>query len=399
MKKALITLLISLVMSAGIIFSADMNSLSASTIPLSYEVSKDLDRGELIISNENLIKGIIEYTFYSNDILMSKLETIDLSHESCEIGTDRNIYSFKLPDNALSFKVWRVVEASQQIKSLEGDFEYIHSEETSIDSVETRVKVLYITDDLITKEPSYSETAEVWIFKMHFNVDDAEGVTVPIDRIYSVEVEYNVVKKFFFGAWTTTTPVNKVIKATETRNAMIWPYLIPETVINNIQESIDDSYDWMINLGSASVPRLTGSDVTIDQTSILKISYFYNGVFYEDLEVIDEPYDGEDVVPVVPGTTDPLLGLGEWFAELGSKIQLIIMGIVIIIALVFISLIFKGITAVKTVIVMLYKLIAFFMKAMSFIMLGIPKWIINAIIFLIIPRTKRKEQSNANRYL
>ncbi len=407
MKKALITILLMITMSAGIIFSADI-VLSAESIPLTYEVTKDDDRGSILVNFDNLKTAILEYTFYSNDILMSRLDTVNLILEGSEIGTDRTWYSFSLPSETLSFKVWRVVDSEDQIKSLDGDHEYVHGEGTSISDVETRLKTLYILDDLITKEAVYSETAEVWKFNMHFNVIDSEGNQVPIDKIHSLKVEYNVIKSMFFGAWKTNQAITKEIIATETRNAMIWPYIIPQSVINNIQESYhnandntigNEDYDWMVNLGTFSVSRLTGSDVALDKTSVLSISYYYEGVFFEDQVVVDEPYDDEDIIPVIPGTTDPLVSISEWFTDLGSKIQFILMGIVVIIALVFISLVFKGLAAVKTVIVMLYKLIAFFVKAMSFILLGIPKWIINTIVFLVIPRTKRKEQSHVSRYL
>ncbi|MFA7097608.1 MAG: hypothetical protein WC383_14160, partial [Gammaproteobacteria bacterium] len=173
MKKALTSIIIAIIVSAGILFSADMNTVSASTIPLTYELDKTNTQGYITISEENLVKAIVEYTFYSNGILMSKLESIDLVFESCEIGSDRNNYSFILPEEALSFKVWRVIDDLDQIKSLDGDHEFISEVGTGINDVETRIKTLYINDDLITKEPGYSETAEVWIFKMHFNVEDA----------------------------------------------------------------------------------------------------------------------------------------------------------------------------------------------------------------------------------
>ena len=401
MKKALTSIIIAIIVSAGILFSADMNTVSASTIPLTYELDKTNTQGYITISEENLVKAIVEYTFYSNGILMSKLESIDLVFESCEIGSDRNNYSFILPEEALSFKVWRVIDDLDQIKSLDGDHEFISEVGTGINDVETRIKTLYINDDLITKEPGYSETAEVWIFKMHFNVEDAEGNIIPIDRIHSLEVEYNVVKSMFFGLWSDVQAVSKVIEATEERNSMYWPFITPQTVINHIQRSYanDGNFDWMVDLGSHSVPRLTGSDVTIDQTSIIKISYYYQDVFYEDQVVIDEPYDEEDVVPVIPGTTNPILSIGEWFASMGQTLKFIMIGIVVIIIVLVMSLAIKTIGFIKGAITITYKFILFIFKLLKFIFIGIPKAIINFIVFLIVPKNTRKEQRHVSRYL
>jgi len=401
-KKALISIVLAILMSAGIFLSADIKTVSAQSIPLTYEVKKDnYSNGIVIIDGDYYVKAVVEYTFYSNDILMSRLETINLVFELCEIGTNRNHFSFSLPDNALSFKVWRVIDDNDYIRSLDGDNEYIHSIGTSIDDVETRLKTIYITDDLITKEAGYSETASVWIFKMHFNVEDANGNKIPISKIHSLEVEYYVVKSFFGGLFKDRQYVHKKIEATEQRNSMVWPYIIPQSVVQNIKQSYDSQnrYDWMVDLGSASVPRLTGSDVTIDQTSVLKISYYYQGQFYQDIDVVDEPYPGEDVIPVTPGTTDPLISLAQWFENLGETLKYILIGVLVLIGIALLSLVLKVLGALKTIVIGGYKMIILLFKFIKFIVIGIPKAFINFFVFLIVPKERRKEQRHVSRYL
>lgn len=401
-NKALISIVLAILMSAGIIFSADIKSVSAQTIPLSYEVRKDnFSNGLIIIDGDHYVKAVIEYSFRSNDILMSRLETVELIHDFIEYGTNRNHYTFTLPDEALSFKVWRVIDDNDYIRSLDGDNEFIHSPGTSIDEVETRLKTLYITDDLITKEGGYSETASVWIFKMHFNVEDAHGNKIPISRIHSLEVEYEIVKTFFRGLFTNRQYVHKKIEATETRNAMVWPYIIPQSVTLNIKQSYDSQnrFDWMVDLGSASVPRLTFSDVTIDKTSVLKISYYYQGQFFQDIDVVDEPYPGEDVIPVTPGTTDPLITLGQWFENLGQTLKFILIGIIVLVAIAILSFVFKAVGALKAIALAAYRMIILLFKLIKFIIIGIPKAIINFFVFLIVPKERRREQRHVSRYI
>ncbi|MCF7924805.1 MAG: hypothetical protein K9L64_06865 [Candidatus Izimaplasma sp.] len=172
MKKTLITLLLTVMMSAGIWFSA--GTVLADTIPLSFTVVKNSTSGSFTVDYDNLDLAIVEYTYYSNNILMSELINAELTNEGCEIGTNNNVYSFSLPEEALSFKIWRVVTSNDIIKSLTGSFEYINSPETSVSAVETRIKTLYINDDLITKEVSpisYGGTLSfAYVFNMHFKV-------------------------------------------------------------------------------------------------------------------------------------------------------------------------------------------------------------------------------------
>jgi len=402
MKKALITLLLTIIMSAGIIFSADLTQAKAATIPYVYELDTQENRGIIKINNDSLKNAIVEYTFYSNDILFSKLENFNLVYELCEIGTDKHHYSFSLPEGTLSFKVWRVVTNDKTILSLSGDNELNIQEGTGIEDVETRIKTLIINDDLVTKEPVYSGLAGIanFAFKMHFNVEDAEGNNVPIDHIYSLEVEFNVIKTTF---WVITTEQfqSKLIKPTEQRNYFMWPFLYSDTIVNSIEPSNDSQnrFDWMFDLGTYSISVVPGASITVDDTTVIKISYFYNGVFYNDIDVIDEPYDSDDVITVKPGTTDPITSIIDWIAQVGSTLKFILIAVVALIALVVISLVFKTFSFIKSLLVGGYKLIILLFKLIKYIIFGIPKAIINFVVFLFIPKAQRKENRNVSRYI
>ena len=402
MKKALITILLTIIMSAVIIFSADLTKAKAEDVPVVYSLSTWNDRGIININSDSIEKAIIEYTFYSNDILFSKLENFNLVYEANAIGTDSHKYSFELPEGTLSFKVWRVITKTDQIMSLSGDNELNLQEGTGIDAVETRIKTLIINDDLVTKEPVWSDFAGIakYAFRMHFNVEDAEGNNVPIDHIYSLEVEFNVVKTTFWVI-TSEQPQSKVIKATEQRNYLAWPFIYSDTVVNAIEPSNDSQnrFDWMFELGTYSINIVPGASITVDDTTVIKLSYFYNGEFYNDVDVIDEPYDGEDVIPVIPGTTDPITSIIDWIAQVGSTLKFILIAVVALIALALLSLVFKTFGLVKSLFVGVYKLIILLFKLIRYIVFGIPKTIINFVVFLFIPKAQRKENRNVSRYI
>lgn len=415
MKKTLVSILLTILMSAGIIFSA--SSVSANTLPLGYSVAKNSNSGLIVVDYEDLEKAIIEYTYYSNGILMSELLEKDLNYVSSDDNT--YTYTFSLPEDALSFKVWRVVTSDDTIKSLTGSFEYIYSPETAISEVETRIKTLYINDDLITKELvpiSYGGImSSSYVFNMHFNVEDALGNPVPIDRIHSLNVEYDVISTTLFFI-KTINHYEKTIEATEERNMTVWPFITPASVQTYIKASIDSNYEWMVEL--ASIPDADGlfpfNEVTLDQTTILTISYYYNDVFFEDIEVVDEPYDYQDIIEVIPGTTTELPG---WLDLLKNIDQLarwmqimfyVAIGIAVLLA---VMLLIKLINTIKLilqgiwfVVKFIYNVFVLFFKTLfkvsKFIVIGIPKGIIDIIIFLVVPKEKRRERkTNASRYI
>ncbi|MCF7924806.1 MAG: hypothetical protein K9L64_06870 [Candidatus Izimaplasma sp.] len=144
------------------------------------------------------------------------------------------------------------------------------------------------------------------------------------------------------------------------------------------------------------------SDVTLDQTTILTISYYYNGVFYEDAEVVDDPYDYQDIIDVVPGTTTPLPDWWDLLANIGEMAKWLQVTIYVALALIVIlvvSFIFRIITLIRFVFKLIIWMIKIIYKVLKFIVIQIPKGIMGFIIFLVVPSNKRKERSNVSRYL
>jgi len=442
MKKTLITLLFVIVMSAGIFFSAD--SVSAYALPVGYTVDNTEYGHEFTTDYDNLEYAVIEYSYYQSDVLMSRLIKVDLNLTDSNSALGTYTYGFTLPEEALSFIIWRVITESEQIKSLTGSFEYVESPETAISEVQVRIKIIYIEDDLITRESTLTDLGSFlqteYVFKMHFNLEDVDGQSIPVDRITSLTVTYNVVSTTWswVGKITTTDPVTKDIQATTTTPLQVWPYFYPASVVNNIEESISDDYDWMVRLGSYDY-MWPAKDVTIDQTSILTISYLYDGVFYDSLEVQDEPYEEEDVVDVAPGTVDPLVPLMdtviEWLEQFDTALRWVIMIVFAILAMAIIFLVvwvLKMVIAIpkaiitigkfflavfKYIYLAIYYLVKYVIKTLVFIrklfyqivrfilkiLISIPGWIMSMILFLVLPSEKRKYRkesaSNVSRYI
>jgi len=310
------------------------------------------------------------------------------------------------------FKLWRVIE-SENIKSLSGAIEYGAYD---IDSVEVRVKTLYITDDLIQRaevavnDPLYNMA---YNFTMYFNIDDEEGNNVPIDRIHSLEVEYTI-KRTSLWLLSDNEYVIKDIQATETRNAVYWPYIFPQSVINNITPAnrydLDGNllYEWKVNLGTYSTTRTLGANVTLDQTSILTIDYYYDGIFYEDQVVVDEPYDEDDIITTTMPLFDQIKAYFESLIEQPLKI-LIGIGILILTLVVFKLLSMVGSLAkeMKTVLFFVFKAIYYIIKwfilgvyhIILFLVYQLPNGSIKALYWLFTPKEKRLARERVDQYV
>lgn len=411
MKKTLITILLAIIMSVGAFASADIVSAEeASVIPLGYSLIKRTDDVlEFTVSMENLEEAIIEYSFYSNNVLMSKLLQVDITHELCVLGTDENVFAMTLPEEALSVIVWRVITSDDEIKSLSGSFEYTESPETAIPAVETRVKQIYVENKLVTREQNAVVSGvglvSGYTFRMHFDLNDEFEEPIPIDYIYSVSVEYDVVTSYFWGVFPGFTSHESFeLVSGETRNMDGWPFLRPYTVYESIEESFDNGYDWLITLGTYESDTLNTKIVQIDNVELLTISYFYDGVFYDRETVIDEPYDSDDVIDVLPGTIDPVTSLLDqltnMFETLSTTVRIIlaVLGfILLILAFIFIKGLFTTLIGIGKGIIWVLKA---FYNLLKFLVYVIPKTIIKGIVFLFIPQTKRKERNrNASRYI
>jgi hypothetical protein len=402
MKKALATILLAIVLSAGFVFPADIG-VSAETQPVISDLAFD---GSTLSFHIDRSAGtaVVEYSFSANDMIMSRLVNVEIIDGSGSIDLEEEI---------LAIRIWRFVTDEGDyctISSVTGTTTLAMSSGASIDDVEVRLKTLYISDDLITKELTWSDFAAIqnYLYTMHFSLVDEEGASVPIDRIYALDVEYDVITTWFGIA--STEHVVKEIQATETRSMTLWPYVWPATVIDNIQESDwtgdEGDFDWMVNLGvyEQTWPL---SSVTLDQTTLLTIDYFYEGIFYEDVTIVDEPYDEEDVVDTTPGgtvaaDTSFLEKVWEWITENPTTAIAIVVGVVVFVLLA------RFLSALKAVLEFIGWIIKSLAKAVGFVLKGIflviyhvlrlflyliPKGILAFLAFLITPAEKRRQRA------
>ncbi len=423
MKKILITILLILSTSVGAL--ASTVSVFADTLPNISEINKNGTTIEISIDSGDIKKAIVEYTFVSNDILMSKLEQFEVIPISCEIGSNINIYQINVPKQALSIKIWRVINTNDQIKSLNGTLEWINTPEDAISAVETRIKTIYVDNKLVTRE---SEAILIaggaggvipgYTFHMHFNLNDAEGNAIPIDYLYSLNVEFDVIKVPFWGLGNKkSTHESYILKAGETRNMDTWPFLAPYTVNDELSKSFDNDYEFMITLGSYESDKLNSLIIQLDNISLLTVSYFYNGVFYDSETVQDEPYSSDDVIDVYPGTIDEISGilnqigaLKDFMQNLSSSFRTTIIIAILILGLMIISFASKIISLIFKIPFIIYKIVRsfigiikmlgnFFYFLIKFI-INIPGHLINILLFLFIPKNKKKERnSSVSKYI
>jgi hypothetical protein len=399
MKKALITTFIAILLSAGIFFSAGNLNVSASeTENHIYIESLQVSGTDIFFEVEttDVDKVILEYSYYKETILFSRLVRLNVQKVSINTTTGLSKYHFSKPNNALSMKIWRIANDSTIRSTVNG--EYIYSEATALSQVQARVKQIIVDNDLITKERIYSDSlaAKNYRFVMHFDLVDEEGVPIDIDRIIRLGAKFNVIQT---GLISSTTTKNLIIEETTFYPQSYFPFFVPERITQNIDQSFDTNYTWMVDLGSFTagphIPFIAPADITLEKTQLLTIDYVFEGVFYNDQVVIDEPYDSEDIIDVIPGTTDPATGLwdrlDELFGNLENSIKTIIIIVVGLGVILVLSLLFKTFSLVKNIFIGLWKII-------KFIVIEIPKALVSFIKFLFIPRSNRKERENVNRY-
>ena len=145
MKKALIIIILSIMtLSAGLVSPAGVSAYESTTSITSIGLSGNT--GSITIARSDIDQIIVEYTFLQNEILMSKLTTID-----ARLSNGSN-YTFTLPFGTLSFKIWRFITTTLGTKyetTPTGSTEYVTGN-YSIAAVKTRLKTVYIVDDCIT---------------------------------------------------------------------------------------------------------------------------------------------------------------------------------------------------------------------------------------------------------
>jgi len=154
------------------------------------------------------------------------------------------------------------------------------------------------------------------------------------------------------------------------------------------------------------------SSVNLDQTTILTIDYYYDGVFYQDAEVVDEPYDVEDIIDVIPGTTTPIDTLWnkilEWILAnpetaimiVGALIAIVIIGKILSTIKILVDLLKSVLKSVwwvvKTIFIGIYYFVYYVLK---FIFVIVPKGIGKFIYFLFVPYDRRQLKESESIYI
>lgn len=407
MKKALVLLLISITMFlAGILHPAG-TSVSAEVVitqPVISAVTKTSSGGTFFINAADVKSVIVEYVFESNGTVFSKLGTLDATLISQNLTTSTYQYRFTLPAGATSFKIWRIISQDDHIRSVTGS--NLHG---SLEDVQVRLKTIYVKEDLITREKIGARDMATGYakFTMHFNLEDDLGDPIPIDRIHSIDVEYVVISTTF--GIVIKNEESKTIVATESRNQVVipvWPHIIPASVTQHIKFSTVAGYRWQVNLGTFTYTMFFG-DVTLDKTQLMEIDYYYDGYFFQDQEIIDEPYDWEDIVDIVPETPEGIfydiiawimdnpwtaisIGVGIILLSLVAK-ALSILGVVFQVlkeVLRFVFLIIKYI--ILAIWWILRKIATVLWWILKLLLIGIPKGIIKFIWIMLVPADKRR---------
>lgn len=390
MKKTLVTILLAIIMSVGVYTSTDNVIYAAESNPINIEGGK----GYFWTSYGDVDYITYEYTYYMDDVLYSELDRVKASAEANTIDNSNYQYSFNLDSKTLSFRVWNLVLSSEEIVYPEETLEYNFSEETSISNVQLRLKTIFIDDDMLIKKFLTSDIiGSHYEFILNFNVEDVLGETIPIDSIYSLSVKYDLLSNTW-GIFNSSKEVKKEIFATEEGDILdVWPDYYASIKMdaidwrNNITESDYSGFDWAVSI--CTVDQVWKEEKTLDQTQVLTISYYYNGVFYEDSIVEHDPIDTEEIIE----EGSPWESLSETFSSLETTLTLIVtlvILIVVILALIYVNNLIK-------MVIHIFKG-AWFLLKLVFIKIPIGIW--KALKFLFIPKNKRKEHKKyVGRYI
>lgn len=384
MKKALITILMIMTLSAGILFSAG-NHISAEELVPIDSITVDGEQAKFYAEYRYYDAVQIQYTYSENDILITKLANISANNVAKRVIDGWYLYEFEIPSNTLSFIIRQGMDGL--VVDNFSNNEYILSQDTRVQNADMSIKQVVINEDLITKHAVWSDWGALYEFVIHFNIEDENGDQIPIDRIASVTYEYDVVKKEFFN--TDRTPMEiKIDESTYNQGASFipfFPYYINDWVTDNIYESEEDGYTWSVNLGQHRVfsPLPLISDVNIDQTHMIHIEYYSEGNYISTDEIVDDPYDQEDIV--YNTLFDNIKNL---FNSLGDSLRIIMYVVIGIAVLLGIGLVFKVIGLIKGFILTFYRVVKLVLRLVK----GVVR-----LLFVSKKVKKRKEQYYVNR--
>ncbi len=410
MKKALIILFFFAVIVLIWVFNPFGNVIvlnAAGTNEISA-VSLTGTTASFMVPRTDIDQVVVEYAYLVDQVLVSKLKTIDVTSST-------GVYSFQVPEGTKAYRIWRLLikNGDQWLAtSPSGTTEYKNGSYT-IANVQTRLKTIYIEDDLITSESVQPDEdfemagIRAWKkFTMYFSTVDALGNTIPIDRIASIAFSYDI-KKTILGI-TTTTHKDVVINETTLQRTGSWPWLFSQEIVTRIKPANrivlgtgEIAYFWEVDLGTYSYTAFIGN-VSLDETTIITIDYYYQGVFYDDAEVVDVPYDEGDIQDVNPDwQVDESPDFLGWFME---NWKTIINVVLIIVAISLAGKIFGflgGILAfLKDIALMTAKAIGFVIRILSIVVFytlktlfyWVPIGIGKALYFLFVPASKRRRK-------
>lgn len=418
MKKALITILMIMTLSAGIFFSA-FSHVSADTLTPIDTIEVNGREVSFYTPYAYYDSVQVQYTYLENDVLITRVENYNAVNNATRISDQFNWYKFTIDDRALSFIIKKAMDGTVVV-----DFaynEYIYSEDTRIQYADMSVHQVVINEDLITKNPVYSESGQLYEFWIHFNIEDGEENTIPIDRIVKATYTYDVVFKNFGQFYTRDTKIVEidpyVYHDTPTINP-VFPYFTYPWIEEQIKSSDEDGFTWMIDLGTyraSSKIKLIG-DVNIDQTQLMMIEYYSEGEYIATDDIVDDPYDMEDIRydGVLSDIQGILVKINDALGSLGDTMRIIIYVVVAILLIIILLTVFKAINLVLAILkllgnTVLYigKSLIWFLKALILVLkyaayfaYRVAKFIaidstiltIKFIYYLIIPKDKRKEQ-------
>lgn len=407
MKKALISIILIITISAGIFFSAG-SYVSADTLRTVDSIEVDGSQVSFYAEYGYYDTIQVQYTYLEDEVLITRVDNYPVNNNSTRISDQWNQYIFTIDDRALSFIIRRAMNDSvvQQFN----DNEYIESEQTRVENAQMSVHQVVINEDLITKNPVYSESGQLYEFWIHFNAEDSEGNIIPIDQIVKATYTYEVVAKNwgqFYTRDSVTIDIDPYIEYDAPLFSPVFPFVTHPWVEEQIKPSDEEGFTWMIDLGTyrASSKFRFVSDVNIDQTQLIRIEYYSEGEFIATDDIIDEPYDMEDIRydGFFSDIQDILVKINDALGSLGDTMRIIIYVIVAILAIILLLLVFKAINLV----IMLFKLVATLFKYAALVlkyaaMAGykIAKFImwdstiltIKFIFYLFIPKKSRKER-------
>lgn len=322
MKKLIRTLSITLALICSFFFISTTN-ISAEEEKDVYQTYAEIikiSRNNNTISfttkdNYNIIDITYEYTYYKNETLVGYLE-----QESTNFSKFlSNVYKFDVSDNVVGVKIWKI---KYQIDNHYN--EDLTTGKTSIGDVEAtyREHVILQEGKLITNKlsrsclysiginhtPCIANYVEIFENKLYFNFENLE-----VEQVTKATVDYQFYKhieKPSFGVFTksyNTERENRTYEA-DVDNNVIQDYSAAQSVLAcavfrnctgkyekiQIDKSDIEGYQWYVRLPDTKYDFVIYNNNTrevIDRAYIVKISYWDNESYYEDVKVVQGASD------------------------------------------------------------------------------------------------------------